>query len=335
VRILLTGAFGNIGTHALPHLLADGHTVRCFDVATPANRRAANGWQKRVETLWGDLRHPADVAAAVQGQDLVIHLAFVVPRLSVTGVNSEDRPDWARAVNVGGTLNLLAAMQACPRPPRLIFASSLHVYGRTQHLPPPRRVSDPVQPVEHYAWHKITCEEMVKASTVPWTILRFGAAMPVRLIVDPGLFDVPLNNRIEYVHAHDVGVAIVHAVHSSAVWGQTWLIGGGPRCQYVYREIVERVLTAVGIGMLPAAAFSTTPFATDWLDTAASQAVLSYQQRTLDDYITDVRAALGPRYVAVRLLRPVIRRRLLDQSPYWRRSRPANPRRPLRGNAVT
>lgn len=334
MRILLTGAFGNIGTHTLPQLLADGHTVRCFDVATPANRRVANGWQKKVEILWGDLRHPADVAAAVQGQDLVVHLAFVVPRLSVTGVNSEDRPDWARAVNVGGTLNLLAALQACPQPPRLIFASSLHVYGRTQHLPPPRRVSDPVQPVEHYAWHKITCEEMVKASTVPWTILRFGAAMPVRLIVDPGLFDVPLDNRIEYVHAHDVGIAIAHAVQSSAAWGKTWLIGGGPRCQYVYREVVERVLTAVGIGMLPAAAFSTTPFATDWLDTAASQALLSFQQRTLDDYIADVRSALGPRVVAVRLLRPVIRRRLLEQSPYWRQSRPVTSHRPIRGSPV-
>ena len=36
-----------------------------------------------------------DVALAVAGQDVVIYLAFVIPRLSVTGVNSEDRPDWA------------------------------------------------------------------------------------------------------------------------------------------------------------------------------------------------------------------------------------------------
>lgn len=335
MRILLTGAFGNIGTHALPQLLADGHTVRCFDVATPANRRVANSWQNKAEIVWGDLRYPDDVAAAVQDQDLVIHLAFVVPRLSVTGVNSEDRPDWAHAVNVGGTLNLLAAMQACPQPPRLIFASSLHVYGRTQHLPPPRTVHDSVQPIEHYAMHKVACEEMVKASSLSWAILRFGAAMPVRLIVDPGLFDVPLDNRIEYVHGHDVGTAITHAVRSPEVWGHTWLIGGGPRCQYVYREVVERVLDAVGIGMLPAEAFSTTPFATDWLDTTASQAVLNFQERTLDDYIADVRTVLGPRYTAVRLLRPLIRRRLLDQSPYWQQSRLATPHRPARdGQAV-
>ena len=41
------------------------------------------------------------------------------------------------------------------------------------------------------------------------------------------------------------------------------------------REIVERVLTAAGVGMLPAAAFTTAPFATDWLDTAESQRLLN------------------------------------------------------------
>jgi len=52
---------------------------------------------------------------------------------------------------------------------------------------------------------------------------------------------------------------------------------GGTRCQYYYREIVERVLTAAGVGMLPEAAFTTAPFATDWLDTAESQRLLHYK----------------------------------------------------------
>lgn len=41
MKVLLTGAFGNLGTHTLRELLAQGHTVRCFDVATEANRRQA------------------------------------------------------------------------------------------------------------------------------------------------------------------------------------------------------------------------------------------------------------------------------------------------------
>ncbi|MCB0230973.1 MAG: NAD(P)-dependent oxidoreductase [Anaerolineae bacterium] len=317
MKVLLTGAFGNIGTSALPELVAQGHTVRCLDVPTAVNKRKAARLAQQTEVVWGDLRRHDDAVAALRGQDAVVHLAFVIPRLSATGINSEDQPEFARDVNVGGTLNLLAAMKACPRPPHLLFTSSLHVYGRTSHLPPPRTVVDPVQPVEHYARQKVICEEMIKASGLDWTIFRLGASMPIRLILDPGVFDVPLANRMEYVHSRDVATAIANALRSDRVQGKTWLIGGGPRCQYTYREIAERVLDAFGVGMLPDEAFTTVPFSTDWLDTGESQRVLQFQQRTLQDYVNDVRSALGAKRSVVQLLRPVIRRRLLAVSPYY------------------
>jgi nucleoside-diphosphate-sugar epimerase len=237
--------------------------------------------------------------------------------LSRTGVNSEDRPDFAREINVGGTLNLLAAAKASPRSPRFIFTSSLHVYGRTQHLPPPRRASDPVQPVEHYAWHKVACEEMVKGSGLRWAILRLAACMPIRLIVDAGVFDVPLDNRIEYVHGRDVALALANTLRTEAAWGRTWLIGGGPPCQFLYRDMAAQVLDAFGVGMLPDWAFRTEPFGVDWLDTTESQAVLRFQRHTLDDYVADVRAALGPKRHAVVVLRPLIRRHLVRLSPNY------------------
>lgn len=317
MKVLLTGAFGNIGMSTLPELLAHGHTVRCLDVPTEENKRNAARMAGQVDVVWGDLRRHDDVVGALRGQDAVVHLAFVIPRLSVTGINSEDQPEFARDVNVGGTLNLLAAMKACPRPPHLLFTSSLHVYGRTSHLPPPRTVADPVQPVEHYARQKVTCEEMIKASGLDWTIFRLGASMPIRLILDPGVFDVPLANRMEYVHSRDVATAIANALRSDQAQGQTWLIGGGPRCQYYYREIAQRVLDAFGIGMLPEEAFTIVPFSTDWLDTSESQRVLQYQQRTLQDYVNDVRSALGAKRFGLQGLRPIIRRRLLSVSPYY------------------
>lgn len=41
---------------------------------------------------------------------------------------------------------------------------------------------------------------------------------PIRLIVDPGVFDVPLNNRIEYVHGRDVDLlAMTNTLSSEAV----------------------------------------------------------------------------------------------------------------------
>lgn len=218
MNILLTGAFGNIGQNALEELAAQGHTVRCFDLETRVNREAAARHQKRLggrmSVMWGDLRKPQDVAAAVAGQDVVVHLAFIIPKLSATGVESEDRPDWAREINVGGTRNLITAMLAQPAPLRILFASSYHVYGRTQDQPPPRTAYDAVHPVEHYAQHKVECEQMVRTSGLEWAIYRFAAALPIALKLDPGMFDVPLDNRMEFVHSRDVARAIANGVSS-------------------------------------------------------------------------------------------------------------------------
>ena len=323
MNVLLTGAFGNVGRSALQELVRQGHTVRCFDLKTRANARAARKFKGQVEVMWGDLRRPEEVAAAVQGQDVVVHLAFIIPKLSATGVECESRPDWAHEINVGGTGHLIQAMEAQPKPPRLIFTSSCHVYGRTQHQRPPRTVHDPVQPIEHYSQHKIACERMVRESRLEWSIFRLAATLPITMILDAGMFDVPLNNRMEYVHRRDVGLAIANGVRSEDVWGKILLIGGGPRCQYVYREMTEQILGAMGLGMLPDEAFGTTPFPTDWLDTAESQRLLGYQQRDLGDYVQDLVELVGTRRHLIRLFRPLVRRWLLEKSSYLKEARKA------------
>ena len=321
MRVLLTGAFGNIGTSTVKELIKQGHTVRCLDLKTRANKRAARRLRGQAEVAWGDLRRPEDVAAAVHGQDVVIHLAFIIPKLSATGIESEKRPDWAREINVAGTRNLLDAMKLLPNPPRVIFTSSCHVYGRTQHQHPPRTVSDPVCPVEHYTRHKIECEHMVRASGLEWSIFRLGATLPLTMKLDPGMFDVPMDNRLEFVHTRDVGLALANAVSSEDVWGKLLLIGGGPDCQYYYRGVAWRILDAMGVGMLPEEAFGSTPFCVDWLDTAESQRMLNYQQRDIEDYIQDMVALLGYRRHVIRLFRPLVRHWLLKKSPYFARSK--------------
>jgi len=321
MKVLLTGAFGNVGMSALTELVKQGHSVRCFDLKTKANQKAAQKFKDQIEVTWGDLRRPEDVAAAVRDRNVVVHLAFIIPKMSATGIESEAQPDLARAVNVGGTRNLIEAMQAQPIPPRLVFTSSLHVYGRTPNVPPPRTVSDPVQATEHYSQHKIECEQMVRESGLEYVILRLAATLPLSLKLDGSMFDVPVNNRIEFAHTRDVGLAIANAVSSEEVWGKTLLIGGGESCQFYYGDMVRRILDALGVGMLPKEAFGQTPFPTDWLDTTESQRLLHYQQRDLDDYIQNLSARLGYRRHLVRMFLPAIRHSLLRQSPYYRRSK--------------
>jgi UDP-glucose 4-epimerase len=317
MRVLLTGAFGNIGVSTLNELLLQGHQVRCFDVPTRKNRKTARKYKRAIDVIWGDLRNRDDVTRAVQDQQVTIHLAFIIPTLSITGIRCEEKPDLAYQVNVEGTHNLIRALESLTESTKIIFSSSLHVYGRTQDCPPPRTTTDPVHPIEHYAHHKIKCEAMLQASSLQWLIVRFAAVLPLDLKLDPGMFDVPLNNRIEYVHTRDVGLALANAIRSDTIWRRTLNIGGGPTCQYYYYEIVQKIMDASGIGMLPEPAFGQVPFCTDWLDTTESQELLHYQRFTIDDYVKELKKLMGFRRTLTRWFRPLARAVLLSKSPFY------------------
>jgi len=178
-RVLLTGAFGNVGRSAARELLRQGYVVRCFDLKSKANQKAADKLAGQIEVRWGDVRHLDDVQAAVMDQDVVIHLVAIIPPLS------EIHPDWSRQINVGGTRNVITAMQSLAQSPKLIYTSSVALLGRDQNRPPPRTVADPIQITGHYPSHKAGCEEMVRASGLRWAIFRLGAVVPIAFAAAP------------------------------------------------------------------------------------------------------------------------------------------------------
>jgi len=313
MEVLLTGAFGNIGRSCLTRLIQQDHQVRWFDLRTKTNRRTAKKFKGQIEVVWGDLRCWNDVAAIVQDQDVVVHLAFIMPPAS------ENRPEWAWDVNVGGTQNLLHAMKNPSSPPRIIFVSSFSVFGETQHKPPPRTVSDPVQPIDNYTHHKVECERLVRESGLDWAILRLAVVPP------PGLsgftlkmFDIPPSTRVEFVHPQDVGLALANAVSCGEVWGKTLLIGGGSGSQLYYRDFIGRMMESLGVGRLPEEAFGSVSAYTDWLDTAESQRLLQYQQHSFEDFVQEMAVSLGYIRYLLRLFAPLIRWWMLNKSPYYR-----------------
>ncbi|MBA7477815.1 hypothetical protein ES707_13230 [subsurface metagenome] len=318
MKVLLTGALGNIGRNATKKLIEQGHQVRCFDLKTRANEKVAQRIEGQIEVVWGDVRSPDDLAVAVQDQDVIIHLAFIMPPAS------EDRPQWAREINVDGTENLLQAMKTVLPPPKIIFSSTFSVFGDTQSQPPPRTVSDPVQPVDNYTHHKVECEKLIQESGLDWAVFRFAVVPPMSLggVEElPKMFDFPLDMRIEFLHPRDAGMALANAVNCEEVWGKTLLIGGGLSGQLYYRDFMGRMMNAMGIGMLPERAFGSKAAMSDWLDTSESQSLLNYQQHTFEDFVQEIASLLGYKRYLVPLFRPLIRRWVLQKSPYFRAKR--------------
>jgi UDP-glucose 4-epimerase len=313
MRVLLTGAFGHVGSHCIGELLRQGHTVRCFDVRNPLAESRAARFGDRIERLWGDIRNEACVRAAVSRCEVIIHLAAIIPPLA------NEKPDLAREVNVDGMRHLLDAAQAQHMPPKFLFGSTFDLFGHTRHLPPPRRVTDPIVATDSYTEHKLACEMMLANSNLTWSIFRFSDVPHIALRkAHPIMFEIRLDTRIEVIHPLDLGLALTNALGCDHVWGKILLIGGGASCQTTFGTFVGRLLTAMGIGPLPEEAFTTNEYCTDWLDTEESQRLLRYQRASFDDIVNQVAALLGWRKYVIPFARPFVRRSMLALSPYWR-----------------
>ncbi|TFG07195.1 NAD(P)-dependent oxidoreductase, partial [Candidatus Thorarchaeota archaeon] len=257
------------------------------------------------------------VQDTVRDVNCIIHLAGIIPPLS------EAKPDLAKSVNIDGTQNIVQAAEETK--PKFIFASSVSLYGPAMHLDPPRKATDPINPTDVYTHTKAKCEEIVHSSTLPWTILRFAAAPPIEDIGSQDdmsvLFEIPLDQRIEFVHTRDVGLACANAVAANTL-GMTLLIGGGLDSQMYQREFVQRMLGTLGLDMPPESAFKQARnkdewYYTDWLDTEDSQKLLQYQKHSFEDYLQESRKAIGFKRHLAKIFKGRAMKELLAASKYY------------------
>jgi UDP-glucose 4-epimerase len=166
MRVLVTGGAGFIGSHVVDRLQARGHEPRIFDlVASPYHG-------PEVETVLGDMCDPETARRAIQGCDVVIHLAAMA---DVDQVAKE--PTRTDRVNTHGTQVLLEASRDLGVS-RFVYASTIWVYGDAAD-PEPVDEDTPLGLPKHFYTATKIAGEMYTASYgelygLEWTILRFG-----------------------------------------------------------------------------------------------------------------------------------------------------------------
>jgi len=323
MRVVVTGAYSNVGQSTLRALLDQGDEVIAFDIATKKTKsmaaRLAQEHPGRFSPVFGDIRDKAAVQKLIlnvpHGVDAICHLAAIIPPAA-------DRdPALAATVNIGGTQAILDAMAACPRMPVLVFASSVATYGDRVESPY-IRVEDPLKPCDddEYAKQKVICEGLIRASDVPWTILRLSYIVwRKQLAMDRLMFRMPLTTSLEVCHTSDAGLAFAHATRRFEAIGRTLNLGGGERCRTTFHIYLNRMFLLFGLGgaqFLPKAAFSPKGYHCGFLDTAEAQRILDFQRTSLEDYYAEVAEEARATRFWARIFRPIARAWVLSRSPY-------------------
>ena len=227
MRVVITGATGNVGTSVIAALAGEAS----IDAIVAVARRPAHFGDARVEMVAADIAR-ADLVPLLTGADAVIHLAWLIQP-------SRDEATL-RAVNVEGSRRVLAAA-AHTGVKTVVHASSVGAYS-----PGPKdRLVDESWPTDgipslFYSRHKAEVERMLDrferdrpgvrvVRLRPGLIFKREAATGIRRLFAGPLLPNPLVRRelipfvpdvarlrFQAVHSHDVGDAYRRALLSDA-----------------------------------------------------------------------------------------------------------------------
>jgi NADH dehydrogenase len=226
--ILITGANGFVGRHLVKRMRQEGLAVRAV-ARIPAKAQALA--DLGAEVVPGDINDLPSLAAAAKGCDRIVHLV---------GIIQEGRGFTFRSVHVEGTRNVLeAAKQAGAN--HFLYQSALGTREDAK---------------SEYHRTKWEAEKLVKASGIPYTILRPS------LIYGPGdLFTIRLaetirlapflpvvgsgRSKIQPIYIEDVASCIVKILAGNQHMGKTYEIGGAE--QLTYAGVTKAIADALGV----------------------------------------------------------------------------------------
>ncbi len=198
-RVLVTGGTGAAGAATVKWLRRMG-----ADVVVLARREPAIK-VPRVTYVAADIQDAAAVSRAMVGCDGVAHFAWTVSAMQSA--------ETAEGIDIGGTTNLLRAMEEhdCRR---MVFASSITVYGGHADHPQPYREDETPRPAVsfHYERNKMRAEKMILDSGVeavnvrPTVIVgRTAWSAPANIFRQPVVVTPGRDARMQLIHVDDVG----------------------------------------------------------------------------------------------------------------------------------
>lgn len=212
MKVLVTGGAGFIGSHTVVELQTAGYEVVVLDNFVNSNRQVLGNIEKitgkRVDFVEGDIRNKADLDSLFKSYssiEAVIHFAA----FKAVG-ESVQKPLAYYENNVGGTVNLLEAMQKA-NVQHMVFSSSCTVYGDVAAEALPITENSPVVKANSpYGNTKKICEELLNdaAHTGSVKVVSLRYFNPIGAHESALLGELPIgvpNNLVPFITQTAIG----------------------------------------------------------------------------------------------------------------------------------
>ncbi|MGI6428465.1 MAG: NAD-dependent 4,6-dehydratase LegB [Syntrophomonadaceae bacterium] len=199
-KILITGSDGFIGSHLTEALVRMGCDVRAVVYYNSFN---SWGWldespdeiKKELDVFAGDVRDPYGMKKAMQGCDVVFHLAALIAI-----PYSYHSPDTYVDTNIKGTLNILQAARELGVE-KVIHTSTSEVYGTARYVPIDEE--HPLQGQSPYSATKIGADQIAlsfyRSFNTPVSIIRpfntYGPRQSARAVIPTIITQIAAGQR--------------------------------------------------------------------------------------------------------------------------------------------
>jgi UDP-glucose 4-epimerase len=260
---LVTGGAGFIGSHLVEGLTAAGYRVRVLDNLLTGLRSNLAAVGPSPELVEGDVGDLATVERAMNGVELVFHLAALA---SVQ--QSVDNPAATHTTCATGTLNVLDAARR-HKVRRVVYAASSSAYGVP--VGDVQTEADPLMPLSPYAAAKLAGELYMQAFAATYGLetvrLRFFNIFGPRQRADspysgvialfsaaltgkrtPTVFGDGLQSR-DFTYVTDVVQALLKAATAANVAGNVYNVGTGKSVSLL--ELIAALNRQLGTEAVP------------------------------------------------------------------------------------
>lgn len=205
-KYLITGATGFVGSH-----IAEACQARHISTVTIARASSDLRWPKQFgcEIIEGDINDPPTIRKAMEGVNVVIHVA--------AKVGDWGRVEEYRQVNVQATVLLLEEAKA-RQVDRFVHMSTLGVYQARDHFGTDETVLPPGKHMDGYTQTKVEAEKVVSgyhtAYHVPTVILRPGFVYGTRdRTVLPKLLENLRAGKVRYLGSGEQQMNTIHVIN--------------------------------------------------------------------------------------------------------------------------